>query len=139
MANNYNADDLTLIKRAANIPTAVTTHDTDLKANLTASYNWINLQLDRFTTVPLSTIPNIIKEIEADIAAGMFKEEKTEPVEGERMKRNLLRERGENALLEYIKTTYQSKGENRANFFRHGKSTARREIDARDRELETDL
>lgn len=129
---SYN-DQLKLVKRMVNVDGDVDTFDQDLRTCLVKAYNWINNQLERYTTVPLSApVGAIILEIEADIAAGMFNEQRTIPVEGERLKRNLLRERGEDALAQYIKTKYQPSGERRGSFFRHSKDAAYFDIAAED-------
>jgi len=132
----YN-DNLKLIKKSCNIDDDNTDFDIKLRAALSKAYEYINIMLERYTTVPLTgTIPRIILEIEADIGGGYFKEVMTVPVEGERTKRHILRERGEELLNTYIATKYQATGENRANFFRHNKTDRRLRIDAGDDDLE---
>ncbi len=132
---SYNTN-LKLIKKMVNVDVDEETFDLDLRTCLSKAYNWMNNQLERYTTVPLTgTIPAIVLEIEADLAAGMFKEQRTIPVEGERIKRNLLRERGEDALAEYIKTKYQPSGERRGTFFRHSKDSAYFDIAAEDHDV----
>ena len=129
---SYNLD-LVLIKQALNI--SEVTFDTDLQARLNAAYNWINNQLARYTTVPLAVVPDIIKEIEADIAAGFFKENKTVPVEGERVQASILRTRGEKNLQAYIDTIYAKKGGGRSSLFRHGKNRVKMSLDNEDPDI----
>lgn len=81
--------------------------DTQIGTKREQAHNWINNELDPFTTVPLSSVPDMIKEIEADIAAGMFREERDEPTVEGTLKRSLLRARGEEALERYIVTNYK--------------------------------
>jgi phage gp36-like protein len=131
---SYNAD-LVKVKQVANIESSISTFDTELQAKLDAAYNYINLILDRYTTVPLTTVPDIIKEIEADIAAGYFKEDRTVPVEGERIQKSILRARGEEKLQAYIDTTHTLKGGNRRNLFRHNKNRVKPAVDRDDADL----
>ena len=132
---HYNTN-LKMIRKSANIPDDDSDFDMELRLALDKAYGLINILLERYTPVPLTgTIPAIIQEIEADIGAGYFKEVKIEPVEGERVKKHYLRERGEDLLNEYIATKYQATGENRGNFFRHHKTPRKLRIDAGDDEL----
>lgn len=133
---NYNSDDLTLVKRVTNIDN--TDFNTELTACLNQAYNMMNMALDAVTTTPLTgaDITNLVKEIEANIAGGLFKEEKTVPVEGERVKKHILRERGEELLREYIATYHKGKTpKKRGSLFRHSKSEVRLNIDAEDEDL----
>jgi len=127
----YNAD-LVLVKQKANV--AVASHDAQLESCLREAYNYMNSILKRYTTVPLATTNNLA-EIEANIAAGMFKEEKTTPVEGERVKKHILRERGEQALLDYIASEFGPETTKRAAMFRHGKNKTKPRMDQGDEDL----
>jgi hypothetical protein len=115
----YNTD-LVLIKQKTKI--AVASFDTPLESSLREAYNYMNQVLSRYTTVPLTT-STTLAEIEANIAAGMWMEENTLPVEGERVKKHILRERGEEQLEEYIASNYGPETTKRAGRFRHGKSS----------------
>lgn len=136
MSHTY-SEDLKMVKQAANVPEDVDSFDQELGTMLLKAYNWMNNMLIRYTTAPLTgTIPEIIKECEADIAAGYFKEQKTTPVEGERIRKHLLRERGEQCLLDYIETTFTSTSPiNRANAFRHNKENRRLNISGTDEDV----
>jgi hypothetical protein len=127
----YNTD-LVLIKQKVNIANA--SFDTQLESCLREAYNWMNQVLVRHTAVPLVT-STTLAEIEANIAAGMWKEEKTLPVEGERIKKNILRERGEEALKEYIASNYGPETTRRAGMFRHGKNDQKLRMDMGDDDI----
>jgi len=135
---NYNLNDLTLIKRVTNIDYTETAFNTQLQACLDQAYNTMNMSLDGVTTTPLTggDITNLIKEIEANIAGGLFKEEKTIPTEGERVKKHILRERGEEMLRDYIATYHKGKTpKKRGSLFRHSKSKVKFNIYAEDEDL----
>jgi flagellar capping protein FliD len=124
----YNAD-LTLIKQKCVIPSSSSSFDVQLTSSLREAFDYMNGILKRYTTLPLTT-SDTLAEIEANIAAGMFKEEQTTPVEGERVKKHILRERGEAALAEYIKTNYEASGSRRSSFFKCSQKSSRMRIDA---------
>lgn len=127
---HYNTDKIR-IKRVCNIEALNLDFDDDLDQALQNAYHFINNTLARYTTVPLTgTIPDMIIRIEADIGGGLYKEEKVEPAEGERVKKHILRERGEVALLEFIKTNYEASGSRRSSFFRCSQKSTRMRIDA---------
>lgn len=124
----YNTD-LVLVKQKAKV--ANTSFDVQLESSLREAYDYMNSILKRYTTIPLTT-SNTLAEIEANIAAGMFKEEATTPVEGERVKKHILRERGEQQLQEYIASEYGPKTTKRAAMFRHGKNYEKMQVNQGD-------
>ena len=135
MSHTY-SDDLKMVKQAAFVPEDNDSFDQELGTMLLKAYNWMNNMLVRYTTVPLTSVPEIIKECEADIAAGFFKEQKAVPVEGERTRKHLLRERGEQCLMDYITTTFLSTSpSSRANAFRHIKADRRLNISGTDEDV----
>jgi hypothetical protein len=126
----YNTD-LLRIKREANIDTLNLDFDTDLLAALEEASRWMDLKLSAYTAVPLTSPVLLIQDIEAKIGAGLFKERRTIPVEGERTRKHIIRETGETWLADYIKATYAPPaGANRAARMIHGKDYRRLRIDA---------
>jgi len=81
-------------------------HDTQLTRCITQASNWIDLQLKPYTTVPLAAPPRDIIDAEADIAAGLFREETAGRVAGERPMPHVLRQRGMDAVKTYIEAYY---------------------------------
>lgn len=142
MPYTYYNTSLVRIKRACNIESAVTDFDDDLGQALQDAYHFINNALAKYTTTPLSgTVPDMIIRIESDIGGGLFKEVKTNPVEGERLKRHILRERGEAALLEYISTNYEgsnSGGAEESLYFSGYRNDAKTNIEVDDLNNEED-
>lgn len=59
-------------------------------------------------SVPLSSPSALIVNIAADIAAGLFEEDELTQGEGLSTKKSIKRQRGEEALEDYIKTTYDT-------------------------------
>lgn len=129
----YNAD-LVLIKQKVVVELLVLSFDTQLTSALREAYNWMNGVLVRYTAVPLTT-SSTLAEIEANIAAGFFKEERALPVEGERVKKHILRERGEQQLQDYIATNYGPETTKRAAMFRHGKNAEKMRMDMGDDDI----
>jgi len=78
--------------------------DTELTAKITAADAEIDASLQEFTTVPLTTVPQIIKDISADVAAALWHEEKA-PASQEASR---LRTRAEKALEKYIRTKHKA-------------------------------
>lgn len=124
---NHNLDK---VKREANVESDNEDFDEDLTAALHEAARWIDLKLSGYTTVPLANPPELILDIEAKIAAGLFKERKTVPVEGERTSKHIMRKTGEDWLQDYINATYSKPGASRAARFCHGKDYRRLRIDA---------
>jgi len=87
-----------------------TSEDSTLANKLTAADAYIDTKLKKYTTVPLASVPQIIKDASADLAAAMFREDRfeTEAVESieERSRASIFRNRAEAALDSYIKETY---------------------------------
>jgi hypothetical protein len=127
----YNTD-LVLIKQKTKI--ANSSFDVPLESSLREAYNYMNQVLSRYATVPLVT-STTLAEIEANIAAGMWMEENAVPVEGERVKKHILRERGEEALKEYVASNYGPETTKRAGMFRHGKNDQKLRIDMGDDDI----
>lgn len=134
MAKHYNIG-LALVKSVSNIDDTNSDFDDDLRRSLNQAYSRINIQLEPYTTVPLAAPDNMIIQIEADIGAGLFKEERVIPAEGERTRTHILRERGEQALADYIKTKYLPSGDRRSNFFKHVKDDRKMQIDGTDEDV----
>ena len=126
----YNLN-LDKIRREANIDSTNEDFDEDLTAALSEASRWIDLRLQSYTTVPLAAPPEIILDVEAKIGAGLFKERKTVPVEGERTSKHIIRTTGEAWLQDYIAATYAPPaGADRAARLVHGKDSRRLRIDA---------
>ena len=136
---NYNADDLTKIKLVTHI--SIADFDAHLLDCLTRAYDIMNIHLKRYIPIPLtgSDITLMIQSIEADIAGGLFKEEKTVPKEGERTSMSILRKRGMEDLLAYIGTNWAGAGgQQRAARFRHGRDSQRFDYEQRDPDVDED-
>ncbi len=126
----YNTDILR-IKREANIESTNTDFDADLTAALEEASRWMDLKLSAYTTVPLTSPVPLILDIEAKIGAGLFKERRTVPVEGERTAKHITRKTGEDWLNDYISATFAPPaGIHRGARMVHGKETRRLRIDA---------
>ncbi len=126
----YNTD-LLRIKREANIDSTNPDFDTDLTAALEEASRWMDLRLSAYTTVPLASPVLLIQDIEAKIGAGLFKERRTVPVEGERTRKHIIRETGEAWLQDYITANFAPQaGVHRGGRMVHGKETRRLRIDA---------
>jgi hypothetical protein len=135
----YNAD-LNRIKQATHTELTNTDFDIKLGEARDKAYNFMNTLLEGAgATVPLTGLnagdTKLIQQIEADMAAGFFKEETTEPIEGERVKKHILRERAEQMLTAFMATKYQGAPKNRANQFRHGKNRTRFKMDQSDEDI----
>jgi hypothetical protein len=130
----YNAD-LVRVKQAANIATTNSDFDTELTEARDKAYNFMNnILVVTAPAIPLTGLStgdtNLICQIEADMAAGFFKEQTTQPVEGERTKKHILRERAEQMLQSFIGSHYGATGSRRSSFFRNTRTARRLEIDA---------
>lgn len=135
----YNAD-LFRIKQVANIEFSNTDFDVKLGEVRDKAYNYINAVLEGAgATVPLTGLSTgntkLLQQIEADMAAGFFKEDVTQPVEGERVKKHILRERAEQMLEQLVDTLYHSSPKNRAGLFRHGKNKTKFKMDQSDEDV----
>lgn len=75
--------------------------DSELSNCIAAADAIIDNALRNFTSVPLSSPPQIIKDISADLAAGIFKQRRQPPDE-----ENILIEAGRQRLQDYIRETY---------------------------------
>ena len=64
---------LEMVKERLAITT--TAHDTQIGNKITHADNWVNRQLGPYVTTPLAVPPQEVKDAEADIAAGLFREE----------------------------------------------------------------
>jgi len=130
----YNAD-LVRVKQAANIAVANNDFTTELTEVQDKAYNFMNnILVVTAPAVPLTGLSAgdtlLIQQIEADMAAGFFKEQTTVPVEGERTKKHILRERAEQMLQSFIGSHYGAVGSRRGNFFRNTRIARRQKIDA---------
>ena len=105
MVTYYN-DDLLAIKRRCKIDSSNTDFDTQLGEKLEQAYNYMNAILNTFVTTPL-TPDQFIKDIEADMGAGLFLEEGDEPTTEDRTERHILWTRGYHMLDEYIQKNYK--------------------------------
>jgi hypothetical protein len=81
-------------------------HDVQLANKITQANNWVDRQLGPYVTTPLAVPPQEVKDAEADIAAGLFREEASGKFTGERPMPHVLRARGERDLLDYIRLNY---------------------------------
>lgn len=111
--------DLEAVKDRLNI-----THDKEderLTRCLTQASNWIDRQLKPYTSTPIGSPPQDLIDAEADIAAGLYREETAGRPSGPVSMPNVLRGRGEAAVRDYIKAFYLGPVE-RKGYFRHVKS-----------------
>jgi len=111
--------DLEAVKGRLNI-----THDKEderLTRCLTQASNWIDRQLRPYVSTPIAAPPQDLIDAEADIAAGLFREETSGKVAGSTPMPHVLRARGEAAVRDYIKAYYLGPVE-RKGYFRHVKS-----------------
>ena len=76
--------------------------EAELTAAITSADAIIDNALKNFTSVPLSPTPQMIEDISADMAAGMFERRRLPPNE-----RSHLLERSEKNLKSYITATYK--------------------------------
>jgi len=81
-----------------------TQNDTELTAKIAAADAEIDASLQEFTSVPLTTVPQIVKDISADIAASLWHEEKAPATQ----EASRLRVRAEKALEKYIHVKYKA-------------------------------
>jgi len=96
-----------MVKQRLEIQDSETTYDTVLDAKITAADVSIDEELREFTSVPLSTVPQVIKEISADWATGLFTQDRF-PADA---KGDLLIKRAKEALDRYIAKNYKPKKE----------------------------
>lgn len=76
--------------------------DTELTNCITAADAIIDNALQNYVSVPLSSPPQIIKDISADLAAGIFRERRAPPDEKNTLKENALKN-----LQDHINETYE--------------------------------
>jgi len=128
------ADDMSGVKLVLDIPDDDVNDDDLIQRCQNQAFAWMNREAKQYTAVPLTgdDITDDVKEIEDDIAAGYFREVKTKPVEGERVKKHIFRERGEDNWFSYIANNFKPKGANRRRFCVHGKSGQRFQVDVQD-------
>jgi len=86
------------VKQRANIPEADTSFDEKIQSKIEYAQEVIDLHLQGLTALPLSPVPDIIKEICADLACAFFLQEESPADE-----RILVFERrGRDHLKEYV-------------------------------------
>lgn len=95
--------------------------DTQLDNKLTQANGMVDLELEPYVTVPLPAPDQKVKDAEADIAAGLFREETSGRFAGERPLPHVLRQRGMEALKAYIRAKYLGPV-SRAGYLRHSNS-----------------
>ena len=95
--------------------------DTQLANKLTQAYNWVNRQLSPYVSTPLGSPPQEIIDIEADYAAGLYREEASGKFVGERNIPHVLRKRAMDDLMDYIRVNYLGTTSRRG-YLRHVKS-----------------
>ena len=82
--------------------------DTHITEKREQAYDWINTRFEPYVTVlPIVSPVQIIIDAEADIATGMFQEEKYEYMNEYGEKDSVLRKRGELAIEQYIDTEFE--------------------------------
>jgi len=112
MAEYATKTDLKAI-RIPQIPAPNTDHDTELdNCCKRARVQFVDPALGRFEdTLPLTTCPDAIKEITADIGAGIYMTDHHYQMEAEMVaQQNPLMKRGLDALDRYIEDTYTETG-----------------------------
>jgi len=102
------------------------------------AYNYINNELGRYTSVPLTSAPDVIKDIETQITAGLFEEFQVQVAKGKSTPSNK-RILGEQNLKKFVETTYLRDKDNPEYWIRHNKDYySKMKIDAGDDEVEYD-
>ena len=96
---------LSMVKERLGIPLSDATEDTVISSKLTAADAEVDTALSGYTTVPLSSPPQIIKEVAADLAAALFREDRNPKDE----MIVVWRTRAEKNLADYIATNYGPK------------------------------
>ena len=90
-----------MVKERLGIDATNSAYDTIIDAKIDAADAIIDNSLNQYTTVPLSNPPQIISDISADLASGLFRQDRAPPGE-----KNFFLERGEKELQDYTASTY---------------------------------
>jgi len=91
-----------LVTSGEGIDPSDTTYDVELDDLIEEADAYIDNKLKNYTTVPLSTVPTIVKKISANLAAGLFRRARSPPGESVPLW-NL----GVELLDDYIAETYE--------------------------------
>lgn len=106
----------TMVKDRLGIPLSDATEDVTIDSKLTAADAEVDNVLGRYTTVPLTgTIPQIIKDAAADLAAALFREDRNPKDE----MIVVWRTRAERNLTDYITRVHGPKPYTKATSYAH--------------------
>lgn len=95
--------------------------DVILGNKMTQADNWIDRQLSPYTATPLPSPPQEIIDAACDIAGGYWKEDRSGTLTGPRPIPHIMRARGQDDVLDYIRVNYLGP-KKRAGYIRHVKS-----------------
>ena len=90
-----------MVKERLGIDITNNSYDSTIDSKIIAADAIIDNSLKQYTLVPLSNPPQIISDISADLASGLFRQDRAPPNEN-----NFFLERGGKELHDYITSTY---------------------------------
>ncbi|MCP8316519.1 MAG: DUF1320 family protein [archaeon] len=90
-----------MVKERLGIDATNNSYDSIIDSKIIAADAVIDNSLKQYTSIPLSNPPQIISDISADLASGLFRQDRAPPNEN-----NFFLERGEKELQDYITLTY---------------------------------
>ena len=83
-----------------------TTYDTHIEEMQEYACDYIDQKLGPYTTVPLTTVPDIINRIADDLTAAFFRQDQAEVMDFKDDKVLFFEKRAKEALQEYIEYNY---------------------------------